>query len=193
MSFLGGMFGGSNPTLNSDIDQMGGLASFLNTTGTSDIATSSNFMKTLLSGNSTDVSKLLAPQIASIQNRSKQQKQQLGEFGGRSGGTVASMIKSDDDVHAQVNDMVSNLTGSAVSGLSSLGTNLTSQGAADLNSQANLSQIRMQNWQNSILGKGLTTAASAAEAYATGGVGGMLPGGPGFAKGSQGALASFLG
>lgn len=193
MSFLGGLLGGSNPTLNSDIDQMGGLASFLTNTGTSDVATASNFMKTLTSGDSSAVTKLLAPQISAIQRRNQQQKQQLGEFGGRSGGTVAATIKGDDDVHAAINDMVSNLTGSAVGNLASLGTNLTSQGAADINSQANLSQVRMQNWQNSILGKGLSTAAGAAESYLTGGVGGMLPGGPGFAKGSQGALASFLG
>lgn len=193
MGFWGGLFGGSNETLNKDISSMGGLASFLNTTGTSDIAASSNYMKTLLSGNSGEVSKLLAPQTEAIQSRSQQQKQQLGEFGGRSGGTVAAMIKSDDDVHAQINDMVSKLTGSAVTSLGDMGTNLTSQGANDLNSEANLSQIRMQNQKNSILGKGISGAISAAEAYATGGVGGMMPGGMGAAKGAQSALASFLG
>lgn len=168
MSFAGGLFGGSNPTLNSDIDQMGGLASFLNTTGTSDVATSSNYMKTLLSGNSSDVSKLLAPQIGAIQARSSQQKQQLGEFGGRSGGTVASMIKSDDDVHAQINDMVSNLTGSAVTSLGSTGSGLLSQGAAAINSQAALSQEQMKNQQGGIFGSAISQFLGSAEGFGLG-------------------------
>jgi hypothetical protein len=172
---------------------MGGLGTFLSNTGTKDIATSSNFMNQLLSGNSSQVSTLLAPQIGGIQSRNQQQKMQLGQFGGRSGGTTGAMLASDDDVHAQINDMVSKLTGSAVSNLGTMGSNLVEQGANDLNSEANLSQIRMQNWKNSILGKGLSTAAQAAEAMAMGAAGGMLPGGPGAAAGSQGALASFLG
>jgi hypothetical protein len=192
MGFWGATFGGSNPTLNKDIEAMGGLGTFLSNTGTKDIATSSKFMNTLLSGNTSEVSTLLAPQVEGIQKRNQQQKQQLGEFGGRSGGTTGAMLASDDDVHAQINDLVSKLTGAAVSNLGTEGSNLVAQGAGDLNSEANLSQIRMQNWKSSILGKGLSTAAQAAEAYAMGGVGGMLPGGPGGAAGGQGALASFL-
>lgn len=171
MSFLSGVITGSNPTLSSDISQTGGLASFLNTTGTSDLATSSNFMNTLLSGNSSNVSKLLAPQIGAIQARSSQQKQQLGEFGGRSGGTTASMLKSDDDVHTQINDMVSSLTGSAVTGLSSLGSNMVSQGASALNSQANMSQEQLQNQKSSLLGSGMSDLASTALNAAEGGMG----------------------
>lgn len=192
MGFWGATFGGSNPTLNKDIDAMGGLGTFLSNTGTKDIATSSNFMNQLLSGNSSQVSTLLAPQIGGIQKRNQQTKEQLGQFGGRSGGTTGAMLASDDDVHAQINDMVAKLTGAAVTNLGTEGSNLVAQGAGDLNSEAALSQTRMQNWKSSILGKGLSTAAQAAESFAMGGAGGMLPGGPGFGAGSQGALASFL-
>lgn len=193
MGFLGGLVTGSNPTLSKDIDAMGGLGTFLSNTGSKDVGTASTFMNTLLSGNSGQVSTLLAPQIEGIQKRNQQTKQQLAEFGGRSGGTTGAMLASDDDVHAQINDLVAKLTGSAVNNLGTLGSNLVAQGAGDLNSEAALSQQRLQNMKDSILGKGLSTAAGAAEAYGLGGVGGMLPGGVGAAKGAQSALASFLG
>lgn len=165
MSFFGGLLAGSNPNLNKDIDAQGGLATFLSNTGSKDVGTASNFMNTLLSGNSSQVNTLLAPQIEGIQKRAQQQKQQLAEFGGRSGGTTGAMLASDDDVHAQINDLVSKLTGSAVSGLSSLGTNLVAQGANDINSEAALSQDRMQNWKDSIFGKGISGAVNYAESF----------------------------
>lgn len=191
MGFWGGLLTGQNTTLNSDINQMGGMASFLNNTGTKDVATSSNFMNTLLSGDSSNVSKLLAPQIEGIQKRNQQQKQQLGEFGGRSGGTTGAMLASDDDVHAQINDMVAKLTGSAVSNLGTQGAGLLYQGANDLSAQAGMSQQQLENWKNSIFGKGLSTAAQGAEAFGMGGVAGKAAGGS-FTEGGASALSKFL-
>lgn len=191
MGFWGGLLGGQNENLNKDINAMGGLGTFLSNTGTKDIATSSNFMNTLLSGNSSQVSTLLAPQIEGIQKRNQQTKQQLGEFGGRSGGTTGAMLASDNDVHAQINDLVSKLTGTAVSNLGTMGSNLVAQGAGDLNSEAALSQQRMQNWKDSIFGKGLSTAVQGAEAFGMGAVGGAGTTG-GAMAGGRSALASFL-
>jgi hypothetical protein len=193
MGFFGGMFGGSNPTLNKNIDQLGSVGSFLTNTGTKDVATSSNFLNTLLSGNSTNVAQLLAPQTEGVRNRAQQQKMQLGMSGTRGGGTTGAMLKADDDVHAQINDMIAKMTGGAVTELGSEGSGLISQGTSAMDEEAKLSQQRMENWRNSILGKGLSTAAQAAEAFGMGAAGGALPGGPGAAKGSQGALAAFLG
>lgn len=193
MSFFGSLFGGSNPSLNSDIGQSQGLASFLNTTGTSDVAASSNFKKGLLSGDWSKISTLLAPQISAIQRRSQQQKQQLGQFGGRSGGTTAAIYKAGDDVNSEVNDLVSGLTGKAADSLGSEGAGLLSEGETALDMNAKFSQQQMDNWRNSILGKGITGAVGAAESFGLGAAGGALPGGPGAAKGGQGALAAFLG
>jgi hypothetical protein len=190
--FFSSLFGGSNDSLKSDIGQSASLASFLNTTGTSDVATSSNFDKTLLSGNSGNVSKLLAPQISGIQARAQQQRQQLGEFGGRSGGTTGAQIASGDQANAQVNDMISNLTGKAAGELGSMGSGLIGQGMTAMNMNEQFSQQQMQNWSNSILGKGISSAASAAETYATGGLSAVSSGGS-FAKGGGSALSSFIG
>lgn len=192
MSFVGGLFGGSNPSLTSDIGQSSSLASFLNTTGTSDVAASSNFEKGLLSGDWSKINTLLAPQISAIQRRSQQQKQQLGQFGGRSGGTTAAIYKSGDDVNAAVNDMVSGLTGSAATSLGSEGAGLIGEGETALDMNAKFSQQQLDNWRSSIVGKGISTAVQGAEAFGMGAAGGALPGGPGAAAGGQSALASFL-
>lgn len=191
MSFFGSLFGGQNKTLNSNIDTMGGLASFLTSTGTQDTALASNYARTLLSGNSTDVAKLLAPQIAGVQNRATQQRLQLANFGNRSGGTTASTIKAGDDVTSSINDMISKLTAGAYSEVGDLGTKLLSQGETAVNDQAKLSQQRMENWRNSILGKGISGLVSGAETFALGGTAGAAAGGS-FLKGGASALDKFL-
>lgn len=168
MGFFGSLFGGSNPTLSSTINQTGGLASFLNDTGTKDTATASNFMNTLVSGNSSDVSKLLAPQIEGIQKRNQQTKQQLAEFGGRSGGTTGAMLASDDDVHAQINDLIAKLTGSAVSGLSSTGATLLNEGTNALNSEAGMSQEQLKDQQGGIFGNAISQILGSATGFGLG-------------------------
>jgi hypothetical protein len=102
------------------------------------------------------------------------------------------MNKSYDDVHAQVNDLIAHLTGSSISSIGSLGMGLLGQGASDLNQNAGFSQQQMENWKNSILGKGVSNLAQGAEAFAMGAGAGALPGGVGAAQGGQSALASFL-
>jgi hypothetical protein len=69
---------------------------------------------------------------------------------------------------------------------------LLGQGASDLRDNSGFSQQQMENWKNSILGKGVSNLAQGAEAFAMGAGAGALPGGVGAAQGGQSALASFL-
>lgn len=95
-----------------------------------------------------------------------------------------------DQARSSVSSMVSSLLGSSASSLGSLGTNLISQGQSAYQAQDAASQQRMQNWSNSILGKGITGAVQGAESFATGGLGGLAAGAGGsFLQGGAAALS----
>lgn len=96
--------------------------------GESDISKSTDFMSSILSGDSSKISQALAPQISAAKTRAQEGVKTAAEFGGRSGGTAASTSAINDKVHSDITDLIGKLTGSSVSGLSSLGTNLLGQG-----------------------------------------------------------------
>lgn len=171
MGWLGSLFTGSNSTLDHGLDTMGNNASFLTNTGTSDVAASSNFMKTLLSGDSAKQNQLLAPEISAIGQRSQQQKQQLGEFGNRTGGLTASMNKSTDDVHSQINDLVAGLVGGAARSLGSAGAGLIGEGMGAMQAQVGMSQQRMKNGADSLFGSFVGDAAGSGSDFLNAGVG----------------------
>lgn len=173
--FLSSLFGGSNPTLNSAIPQFGSISQFGVNKGEGDINAASGFWNSILSGDPAKIGQVLGPQIQAIEGQGQQQKQTLGQFGNRSGGNNAKAQTIGDTTRSEVNNMVSNLTGSAASNLGSMGQNLLGQGTAALGQQVQASQLQMQNWQNSILGGlagGLSTTLAGA---ATGGLG-LIPG-----------------
>ena len=168
MSFWGSVFGGSNPTLNSGINQAGQMAGYGTSVGQGLTTSAGNFFQGLLGGNPAQTAKLLAPQIQQNQQQAQQQKQVNAQFGNRSGGTNASNQTIDDKARSNISDMISKLTGQAAGAASSLGTTLLDTGMKALNQQFQFSQAQMDNWSNSILGRGLTTGASAAETFALG-------------------------
>jgi hypothetical protein len=180
MSFFSSLFGGSNPTLSKDINQFGQIGKFATGLGEQNLAQSSNFMSSILSGDQSKISKVLGPEINSIKGQGQQSKLSASQFGNRSGGTNASMQMADDNSRASINNMISSLLGSSASGL---GMSATSQ-------EASLSQQQMQNWANSILGKGITSGVSAAESFGLGAAGGALSG-TGAAKGAMSGLNSY--
>ena len=173
MGFWGGLFGGSNDQLNSDINQSGQVAGFGTSVGEGDISAASGFYNDLLSGNQAKEAQLLAPEISGIQKRGQQQIETAGEFGNRSGGTNASAQNNIDSQRSNVNDMVSQLTGQAAGNLGSLGTSTLGQGLDANKLNASEAQQRMGNQKNSILGQGITGAAELGEDFATGGSGGV--------------------
>ncbi len=88
--------------------------------------------------------------------------------------------------------MIGKLTGSAASGLSSIGSSALNTGLSANAQQAQQSQEQMQNWQNSILGKGLSTGASFAETGGLGALAGGMDPSIGSSAGAQGAWGSWF-
>ena len=165
MSFAASLFGGSNPTINKQIDQLGNFAGSTMATGMSDTNAASNFFQSLLNGND---SKVLAPQVRAIQNQTQQQKQTASQFGNRSGGTNSQMQMAGASGRASYNDLVSSLLGTSASSLAGIGSNLLNTSLTGYQQQLNASQQQMQNWQNSIFGKGITGAIGTAEGFGLG-------------------------
>lgn len=176
MGFWGSLFGGSNPTLNSDMKQFGQIGSFATNLGESDTSKSSNYWSSLLSGDASKSAKALAPQISASKVAGQQQNKTGAEQGTRSGGTAASTADTNDKTRGNITKLLGSLTSSAASSLSSQGSSAMNTGLSALTSQENASQQQMQNWSNSILGKGVTTGVSAVESYGLGAAGGKLAG-----------------
>lgn len=127
------MFGiGMGPSNNEkgQYNLLSGIGSFGTSVGEGDINAASGFYNTILGGNQEAISKLLAPQISTIQKQGQQQLQTQAEFGNRSGGTNAGNQNLMDTERANVSNMVSNLTGQAAGNLGSMGTNLLGLGAS---------------------------------------------------------------
>lgn len=168
MSFLGGIFTGSDPTLEGDINQAGGIAGFGTAVGEGDIGAASDFDKTLLAGNPAETAKLLAPQIQQITGQGQQKKQTLAQFGNRSGGNNSAANTIDDTTRANIDNMISSLTGQAAGQLGSLGTATLGLGLNANQLQAQEAQQKLQNQQQSLLGGLITSGVE-------GGLG-MVPG-----------------
>lgn len=192
MSFFGSLFGGSSPTLNSDISKTGQISDFASSIGQSNTSAGSGFFNSLVSGDSSKIAQTLAPEISAAKVSNQQTQKTNSILGNRGGGTAATNAASSDKLHSDITNLTGSLTSGAAGTLLSSGQNLLGTALGGYNQQANMSQMQMQNWQNSIFGKGITSAVQGAEAFGMGSAGGALPGGPGAAAGGQGAFASFL-
>jgi len=150
--FLSGLFTGSNPTLSGDIGNAGNIMGFSTATGEGDIRNASGFYDTLLGGNSAAEAKMLAPEIQTMQNQGQQQINTTSEFGNRSGGTNASNQQTTDRTRANIDNMISQLTGQAASGEAAMGQGLLGTALSANQLQSDESQKRKENQNNSILG-----------------------------------------
>ena len=156
MSFMGGLFTGSNSTLTGDEANAGDVMGFGTATGEGAVSTGLGFEEGLLSGNQAEEAKLLAPEIGNIQKQGQQQIQTAGEFGNRSGGVNASAQNNIDTQRSQVNDMVSKLTGSAASNVTNTGENLLNTGLEANQIQAGESEEKQKEQADSIFGRAIT-------------------------------------
>ena len=156
MSWISSLFGGNKGTLQNEdtLSNTGGAAigAGQNLTGAA-----GDFYKTLLSGDPGAITKLLAPQINSIGKQTQQKKQAASQFGNRSGGTNAEMQAAGDQSRGTINDLVSNLQGSAAGGAASLGTSLLGQGIGATQGAGSLGIQRQQltNQMMSSVGSGI--------------------------------------
>lgn len=170
MSFFGSLFGGSSATLNSDIAKTGNLADFSSTQGQKNTTAGSSFYQSLLSGDPSKTSTVLAPQINALKTSTNQDQKTRSQNGTRSGGTAAANAASSDKVHADVTDLTGKLTGSAASTLLSSGNSLLGTALGGYEQQAKLDAEQQKNWSDSILGLGITSKVGGTLGY-LGGVG----------------------
>ena len=161
MSFLGSLFGGQNATLSKDIAQFGQIGQQQTGQGQNYENQAGTFWSDLLSGNASKQAQALAPQISAAKTRTSQDEKTNAMFGGRSGGTAAANASAQDKLHSDLTNLIGSLTNSSASGLANLGTGMVSAGITSLGDQVDASQIQMQNWQNSILGKAIGQTAGA--------------------------------
>jgi len=168
MSFWGSLFGGSSPELNTLIGQYGKAGSSLLGQGQKNENTASSFFNSILSGDSSKTTQALAPAISSDKTSAQQQNKTNAVFGNRSGGNTASAASTNDRVHSDITNLIGSLTGSSASNLASLGSSQVGQGSGLLGQEQGAVQQRIENWSNSILGKGITGAVSAAESAGLG-------------------------
>jgi hypothetical protein len=172
---------GEGPS-SSENQQYGNLAAganFATNEGESAISSSNNFWQAILSGDPTQVSKVLGPEFSAINKQAQQKKKTNAEFGNRSGGTNAENQSIDDTARSTVDSSISSLTGSAASALGASGSSLLAAGMSGHEaafSAANTIQQQRSAQLNDIF-KSITSIASA-----------FLPGGKG-----TGAFKSLFG
>lgn len=171
MSFWGSLFGGQNKTLSSDINQTGQIAGTASQLGTNNATQGSNFFSSILSGDPTKIGQALAPAISAGQQGVQQQKNQIAQFGNRSGGSTAKSNALESENRGNITNLVGGLQSGSASALLSSGSSLLGTALSGYNAQAGLSQQQMENWANSILGKGITSAVSSAESAGLGAAG----------------------
>ena len=177
MGFWGSLFGGSNSTLSGGMTKAGQVADYGISKGEGLTSQAGDFFSTLLGGDPAKTAKLLAPQIQTMQKQGQQAKNTMAQFGNRSGGTNAKAQTIDDTTRANIDNMISTLTGQAASGAASIGQNLIDTGLKSLNQQVDFSQMQMENWANSLLGQGLTSAAAFGEKAGMNWLSGKMGGG----------------
>jgi hypothetical protein len=173
MGFWGSIFGGQNKTLDAGIKKAGQVSDFSTGMGENLLTKTGSFISDLLSGDASKQMQLLAPQVGAAKERGAQGKKTLAEFGNRSGGNAAASASIDNSTRSDITNMISSLTGSALGAGSSLGQGLLDTGINALDKSVSFSQEQMQNWSDSILGRGITTGAAFGESYGMG----KIPGG----------------
>ena len=158
MGFWGGLFGGSNDTLDKNIAKTGQIGDFSTGLGEGSAGKGLKWFSDILSGDQSKISKALAPEFAQIQGQKQQQKNTTAQFGNRSGGNNAAMQRLDDKSRAMQNDLVSRLQSGAAGTMTGAGLSLINEGLNADTTQSQLSQEQLSNWQNSLFGGALQGA-----------------------------------
>lgn len=159
----------------------GDIGRFGTSQGQSDILKSQTFWSAIMSGDPTQIAKVLGPEMSTINRQAQQQKKTASEFGTRSGGTTGVMQNIDTSTLSSIRGMISQLTGSAAGNLGSMGSSLLSTGLSGATSgfgeaktMADQNAAKWQDIFNSI-------------AQVSGTVGGFFPAGSDLRKILQGA------
>lgn len=163
--FLSSILGGQNKTLNGTIGNAGSISQFGTNTGQGAVTDANKFYQGILSGDPGQIAQTIAPEIQAGQQQTQQAKQGLAEFGTRSGGTAAASAGADAANRGNIISLIGRLQSGAAAGEAGLGENQTAQGLQANGQQAELSQEQLQNYMNSILGKGISGAVNYGESF----------------------------
>jgi hypothetical protein len=159
-AFLSSIFGGQSPGLKQATNTAGSISNFANNTGEGAITDASQYYKNILSGDPSKIAESIAPEIQAGQQQTQQAKQQMAEFGTRSGGTAAASAGADAANRANIISLIGRLQQGAAQGEAGIGENQTGQGIAATGLQGQLSQQQLNDYLNSILGKTFSSAIS---------------------------------
>jgi hypothetical protein len=153
MGFWGSILGGKNETLDQSIPKLGQTADWATGLGKADVMQGSNFLSSILSGDSSKQMQVLAPEVGAAKTSLNQDTKKSSLFGSRSGGTAASNAAETDQFHGWMTNLFGGLTGHAADTLTSVGGNLVGTGLEATGQQIGASEQQMKNWQHSLAGK----------------------------------------
>jgi hypothetical protein len=160
MGFFGGLFTGSNPTLDANIGKFGSEGDFATTQGEGDTSAASKFYTDILNGDQTKEAQALAPEIGAIKGQAQQQKKSIAENGTRSGGTAAQAASIDDKVTGDITGLIGGLKTGAASGAAGLGTAEQGIGIQSQEEQDQAAQEKQKEQADSIFGRAITQDSS---------------------------------
>lgn len=175
MGFWSSFFGGKDENLNKAINQFGSIGGWATGQGQNALGKALQFQTDVVSGDQSKIARSLGPEIKSIQSQKDQALKSTAEFGNRSGGNNAKNQTIGDTARSSINDMVTKLMNSSVTSLASEGSTLLDQGMTATAKNVELSQQRIDNWRNSILGRAIGGVTDTLTSAATGGLG-KIPG-----------------
>jgi hypothetical protein len=158
MGFLGGIFGGDAPGVNQSESTASSVTGAETGAGVSNLNNASSFWNQILSGNQQDISKLLAPEISTIQGQGQQQIQNQSQFDNRSGGTNASNQQNIDTQRQQVEQMIAGLTGQAATQVGNIGSTQLGFGLNANQQRSTDAQQILKDQQGGLLGQLLSGA-----------------------------------
>lgn len=170
--FLDSLFGGRNKSLDADINNSAGVRDFSTGIGEGDVSKASKYYGDILSGDPTASARAIEPEATAAKAQAQNAKLTTANFGNRGGGTNATSATIDDSVRGKLMTLLNSARGNAATNLSGIGTTEQGIGLQAGNQNAQQSQQRMMNWLNSILGKGITSAAGTLESFGLGKLGG---------------------
>ncbi len=168
ISFISSLFGGASPELNTLIGQFSQVGGNQVSQGQKYSSKAGDFFSDIVSGDTGKIMQSISPAVDAAKTSTAQDQKTATMFGPRSGGTAAANAASADKTHGYIANLIGSLTGSSADKLANLGTTMTSTGLESLSQEQGAVQQRIQNWNDSIAGKGITTAVAAGEAYALG-------------------------
>lgn len=160
MSWFSSLFTGNSPQLNSSLSNTGQLAGFASGQGQNNTTQGSGFFSSLFSGDPTKIGQTLAPAISAGQQGVQQQKNEIANFGNRSGGNNAKSQSLDSANRGNITNMIGGLQAGAASSLLSSGQSLLGTALSGYGQEAGIADQQMKDWQSSIFGGALTSGAA---------------------------------